>query len=87
MHWDAVSTDQCCCLLQACWTLDAQDYLALVDSTGNTLPIVRQGTLVYLTPSVILHLVLDAASCVTDVLSRTEHQLGALGLDARVGFA
>ena len=36
-------------LLQDFWTVMAKDYLALIDPTGNPVPIVRQGTLVYLT--------------------------------------
>ena len=35
-------------LLQDFWTVLATDYLALTDTTGNTVPIVRQGTLVFL---------------------------------------
>ena len=31
----------------------AKDYLALIDPTDNPVPIVRQGTLVYLTPTVM----------------------------------
>ena len=40
-------------LLQDFWTVMAKDYMALIDPTGNPVPIVRQGTLVYLTPTVI----------------------------------
>ena len=40
-------------LLQDFWTVMAKDYLALIDPMGNPVPIVRQGTLVYLTPTVI----------------------------------
>ena len=36
-------------LLQDFWTVMAKDYMALIDPTGNPVPIVRQGTLVYLT--------------------------------------
>ena len=63
VHWDAVSTGQYCrLLLQDFWTVQARDYLALIDSTGNRVEILRQGTLVYLTPTVIPHAVVDAAS-------------------------
>ena len=40
-------------LLQDFWTVMAKDYMALIDPTGNPVPIVRQGTLWYLTPTVI----------------------------------
>ena len=62
----------------------AKDYLALADPTGNPVPIVRQGTLVYLTPAVIPHAVANAArlatSCLPEVMSGIEQDLGALEL-------
>ena len=58
-------------LLQDFWrtvlTVMAKDYLALIDPTGNPIPIVRQGTVVYLMPTVIPYAFADAprlaASC------------------------
>ena len=47
-------------LLQDFWTVMAKDYMAVI-STGNPVPIVRQGTLVYLTPTVIPYGVTNAA--------------------------
>ena len=35
-------------LLQDFWTVMAKDYFALIDPIGNRVPIVRQGTLIYL---------------------------------------
>ena len=71
-------------LLQDFWTVEARDYLALIDSTRNPHPILRHGTLVYLTPTVIPHAVVDAstlaASSLTDVLSGREQPPGALGV-------
>ena len=62
----------------------AKDYLALIDPTGNPVPIVRQGTLVYLTPTVIPYAVADAArmaaSCLPDVMTGIEKQLGSVEL-------
>ena len=51
-------------LLQDFWTVMAKDYLALIDPMnpmGNPVPIVRQGPLVYLCPTVIPYAVADAA--------------------------
>ena len=65
----------------------AKDYMALIDPTGNPVPIVRpvrQGTLVYLTPTVIPYVVANAARlaamCLPDVMSGIEEELGALEL-------
>ena len=62
----------------------AKDYLALIDPTGNPVPIVRQGTLVYLTPTVIPYAVADAprmaASCLPEVMTGIEHELGSVEL-------
>ena len=71
-------------LLQDFWTVMAKDYLALIDPTGNPVPIVRQATLVYLTPTVIPYAVADAArmaaSCLPEVMSGIEHELGSVEL-------
>eukprot|EP00439_Symbiodinium_sp_Y106_P065462 s5317_g10.t1 len=74
-------------LLQDFWTVMtvmAKDYMALIDPTGNPVPIVRQGTLVYLTPTVIPYGVANAARlaamCLPDVMSGIEEELGALEL-------
>ena len=40
-------------LLQDFWTIMAKDFMALMTPSNQTVPIVRQGTLVYLTPTVI----------------------------------
>ena len=62
----------------------AKDYMALIDPTGNPVPIVRQGTLVYLTPTVIPYGVANAARlaamCLPEVMSGIEEELGALEL-------
>ena len=66
------------------WTVTAKDYLALVDPTGNPAPIVRQGTLAYLMPTVVPYDVANAAglaaSCLPEVMSGMEQDLGALEL-------
>ena len=71
-------------LLQDFWTVMAKDYMALIDPTGNPVPIVRQGTLVYLTPTVIPYGVANAArlaaTCLPEVMSGIEEELGALEL-------
>ena len=71
-------------LLQDFWTVMAKDYLALIDPMGNPVPIVRQGTLVYLCPNVIPYAVADAArmaaSCLPDVMDGVENELGSLEL-------
>ena len=71
-------------LLQDFWTVKAKDYLALIDPTGNPVPIVRQGTLVYLTPTVIPYAVADAArmaaSCLPEVMTGIETELGSVEL-------
>ena len=71
-------------LLQDFWTVMAKDYLALIDPMGNPVPIVRQGTLVYLCPTVIPYAVADAArmaaSCLPEVMHSIENQLGSLEL-------
>ena len=71
-------------LLQDFWTVMAKDYMALMDPTGNPVPIVRQGTLVYLTPTVIPYAVADAAkmaaSCLPGVMTGIELELGAVEL-------
>ena len=71
-------------LLQDFWTVMAKDYMALIDPTGNPVPIVRQGTLVYLTPTVIPYSVANAArlaaTCLPEVMSGIEEELGALEL-------
>ena len=55
-----------------------------IDPTGNPVPIVRQGTLVYLTPTVIPYSVANAArlaaTCLPEVMSGIEEELGALEL-------
>ncbi|CAE7876163.1 unnamed protein product, partial [Symbiodinium sp. KB8] len=60
------------------------DYMALIDPTGNPVPIVRQGTIVYLTPNVIPYAVADAAkmaaSCLPEVMNGIELELGAVEL-------
>ena len=60
-------------LLQDFWTVMAKDYMAVI-STGNPVPIVRQGTLVYLTPTVIPYGVTNAARlaamCLPEVICR-----------------
>ncbi|CAE7429174.1 unnamed protein product [Symbiodinium sp. CCMP2456] len=62
----------------------AKDYLALIDPTGNPVPIAREGTLVYLTPTVIPYAVADAArmaaSCLPEVMTGIENQLGSVEL-------
>ena len=40
-------------LLQDFWTIMSKNFMALMTPTNRTVPIVRQGTLVYLTPTVI----------------------------------
>ena len=65
----------------------AKDYLALNDPTGNPVPIVQQGTLVYLTPTLIPYALANAArlaaSCLPEVImsimAGMEQDLGALG--------
>ena len=51
---------------------------------GNPVPIVRQGTLVYLTPTVIPYAVADAArmaaSCLPESMTQIENRLGSLEL-------
>ena len=58
--------------------------MALIDPTGNPVPIVRQGTIVYLTPNVIPYAVADAAkmaaSCLPEVMNGIELELGAVEL-------
>ena len=80
MHWEAVSTGQYCRLLLQ----DFGPYRPETILPGNPRPIVRQGTLVYMTPTVISHTVVDAArlagSFLGDVLSGTEQPFGALGV-------
>ena len=39
-HWSVLL--DCCCKIF--WTVMAKDYMALIDPTGNPVPIVRQGT-------------------------------------------
>ena len=46
-------------LLHDVWNVVARDHLALIDSTANPVPFVRQGTLVYLTPTTIPHAAVD----------------------------
>ena len=62
----------------------AKDYLALIDPMGNPVPIVRQGTLVYLCQTVIQYAVADAArmaaSCLPEVMDGIENELGSLEL-------
>ena len=62
----------------------AKDYMALIDPAGNPVPIVRQGTLVHLTPTVIPHAVADAskmaASCLPEMMTGIELELGAVEL-------
>ena len=71
-------------LLQDFWTVMAKDYLALIDSVGNPVPIVRQGALIYLCPTVILYAVADAAgmaaSCLPEVMDGIENELGSVEL-------
>eukprot|EP00439_Symbiodinium_sp_Y106_P036064 s6407_g4.t1 len=71
-------------LLQDFWTVVEKDYLALIDPMGNPVPIVRQGTLVYLCPTVIPYAVADAArmaaSCLPEVMDGVENELGSLEL-------
>ena len=71
-------------LLQDFWTVMAKDYMALIEPTGNPVPIVRQGTPVYLTPTVIPYAVANAARlaamCLPEVMSGIEEGLGALEL-------
>ena len=85
MHWDTVSTGECRPTVVARFLGgNGQDNLALIDPTGNPVPIVRQGTLVYLTPTVLLFAVADAArkaaSCLPEVMSGIEHELGSVEL-------
>ena len=49
-------------LFRGLWTVVAKDYFALIDSTGNPVPIVRRKTLVYpmLMPTVIPYAAADA---------------------------
>eukprot|EP00439_Symbiodinium_sp_Y106_P029114 s1009_g3.t1 len=74
-------------LLQDFWTVMAKDYLALIDSMGNPVPIVRQGTVVYLCPTAIPYAVADAArmaaSCLPEVMDGIENELGSLELRGR----
>ena len=62
----------------------AKDYLALMDPIGNPVPIVRQGTLIYLCLTVIPYAVADAArmapSCLPEVMSGIENELGSVEL-------
>ena len=71
-------------LLQDFWTVMAKDYLALIDPVGKPVPIVRQGTLIYLCPTVIPYAVADAArmaaSCLPEVLDGIENELGSVEL-------
>ena len=64
-------------LLQDFWTV-------MIDPAGNPVPIVRQGTLVYLTPTMILYGIANAArlaaTCLPEVMSGIEEELGALEL-------
>ena len=59
----------------------AKDYMALIDPTGNPVPLVRQGTLVCLTPTVIPYGIANAArlaaTCLPEVMSGIEEELGA----------
>ena len=63
-------------LLQDFWTVMSEDYLALTDPNGNAVPIVRQGTSVYLTPAVIPYKVARvvrlASECLPDLLAGSE---------------
>ena len=56
----------------------------MIDPTGNPVPIVRQATLVYLTPTVIPYAVADAArmaaSCLPEVMTGIELELGSVEL-------
>ena len=65
--------------------------MALIDPTGNPVPIVRQGTIVYLTPNVIPYAVADAAkmaaSCLPEVMNGIELELGAVEFAWSVGHA
>ena len=70
-------------LLQDFWTVMAKDYLALIDPMGKPVPIVRQGTLVYLTPTVIPcrgRCGKMAASCLPESMTEIENRLGSLEL-------
>ena len=62
----------------------AKDYLALIDPMGNPVPIVRQGILVYLCPTIISYAVADAArmaaSCLPEVMDGIENELRSLEL-------
>ena len=85
MHWDTIPTGEVArLLLQDFWTVMAKDYLALIDPVGNPVPIVRQGTLIYLCPTVIPYAVADAArmaaSCLPEVMDGIENELGSVEL-------
>ena len=71
-------------MLQDFWTVMAKDYLALIDPIGNPVSIVRQGTLIYLCPTVIPYAVADAArmaaSCLPEVMDGIENELGSVEL-------
>ena len=63
----------------------AKDYLALIDPTGNPVPIVRQGTLVCLTPTVIPYAVANAVRLAVSLSTRGnvrngEQEIGAVEL-------
>ena len=61
-----------------------KDYLALIGPIRNPVPIVRQGILIYLCPTVIPYAVADAArmvaSCLPEVMDGIENELGSVEL-------
>ena len=71
-------------LLQDFWTVMAKDYLALIDPFGNPFPIMHQGILIYLCPTVIPYAVADAArmaaSHLPEVMDGIENELGSVEL-------
>ena len=82
MYWDAVSIGPYCRLLpQDFWTVEARDFLALIDSTGNP----HYATGYIGVPDTDCHSACRyrcgeiGSELFVDVLSGTEQQLGALG--------
>ena len=73
---------QCCTAVVARFLDCNRERLpCVIDPTGNPVPIARQGTVVYLTPTVIPYAVANAArlaaSCFPEVMSGMEKDLGA----------
>ena len=71
-------------LLQDFWTVMSRDFMALITPTGLPVPIVRQGTLVYLTPTVIPFSSSDAPKSELEINSlMAEIDLTALDVELR----